>query len=86
MAAVAGILFTEAVGLPPWWKAGAEQYPIDNKTLILVEIATFAVLEGLRARGWEKTGEVRVLKQATVFELCYLCKGRKGESVVAGHV
>ncbi|KAL6784696.1 LHCA2 [Auxenochlorella protothecoides x Auxenochlorella symbiontica] len=57
MAAVAGILFTEAVGLPPWWKAGAEQYPIDNKTLILVEIATFAVLEGLRARGWEKTGE-----------------------------
>eukprot|EP00887_Chlorella_sp_A99_P000031 scaffold16.g31.t1 len=58
MAAVVGILFTDLVGLGPWWEAGAKvESQFDLKTLIAVEIAVFATLEGLRARGWERTGE-----------------------------
>lgn len=59
MAAVVGILFTDLIGLPNWWEAGAKvESSFDLKTLIAVEIAVFAVLEGLRAKGWERTGEV----------------------------
>lgn len=58
MAAVAGILFTDLVGLPKWWEAGAQQYAIDNQTLALIEIAVFAVLESKRYEGYKKTGEV----------------------------
>jgi hypothetical protein len=57
MAAVAGILFTDLLGLGNWWEAGAQEYAIDTKTQLLVGIPLFAVLEGLRAKGWEKTGE-----------------------------
>ncbi|KAL4447795.1 hypothetical protein ABPG75_005014 [Micractinium tetrahymenae] len=58
MAAVAGILFTDLVGLGNWWEAGANvQSTFDLKTLIVIEIATFAVLEGFRVKAYEKTGE-----------------------------
>lgn len=56
MAAVAGILFTDLVGLPKWWEAGAQKYPIDNQTLALIEIAVFAFLEAKRYEGYKKTG------------------------------
>jgi hypothetical protein len=43
-----------------WWETGANvDSSFDLKTLIAVEIAVFAVLEGFRARAYEKTGEVR---------------------------
>lgn len=61
MAAVAGILFTDLVGLPNWWEAGAEPTPIDVKVLAAIEIAVFAVLEGARYEGFKKTGETGVL-------------------------
>jgi len=60
MAAVVGILFTELVGLPKWWLAGAEKYPIDNQTLAIIEIAAFAFLEGTRYAGYKKTGATGV--------------------------
>jgi len=59
MAAVAGILFTDLVGVGGnWWETGANvESSFDLKTLIAVEVAVFAVLEGFRARAYEKTGE-----------------------------
>ena len=58
MAAVAGILFTDAVGLPAWWSdAQTATYALDTKTQLAVGVPLFAVLEGMRARGWERTGE-----------------------------
>jgi len=61
MAAVVGILFTDLVGLPKFWLAGAESYPIDTKVLAAIEIAVFAVLEGKRYEGYKKTGECGLL-------------------------
>lgn len=46
------------VGLPKWWLAGAEKYPIDNQTLAIIEIAAFGFLEGTRYAGYKKTGAV----------------------------
>jgi hypothetical protein len=58
MAAVAGILFTDLVGLPAWWSdAQTATYALDTKTQLAVGVPLFAVLEGMRARGWERTGE-----------------------------
>mmetsp|Transcript_43680 Transcript_43680/g.130947 ORF Transcript_43680/g.130947 Transcript_43680/m.130947 type:complete len:246 (-) Transcript_43680:100-837(-) len=56
MAAVAGILFTDAVGLPKFWLAGAESYSIDTTTLALIEVAVIGILEGFRYGNWKKTG------------------------------
>ena len=61
MAAVAGILFTDLVGLPKFWLAGAEQYALDTKTLAIIEVAVFAVLEAKRYEGYKKTGETGFL-------------------------
>jgi hypothetical protein len=57
MAATAGILFTDAVGLPKWWEAGAADYGFDFKQLVAVQIAAMGVLEAARVRGFMKTGE-----------------------------
>ena len=57
MAAVAGILFTDLVGAGDWWTAGAKEYSLDTKTLLAVQIPTMAVLESMRVKGWEKTGQ-----------------------------
>ncbi|KAG2452487.1 hypothetical protein HYH02_002726 [Chlamydomonas schloesseri] len=64
MAAVVGILFTDAVGLPKFWTAGAEKYALDNQTLALIEVAVFAVLEGKRYEIYKKTGETGLLSFA----------------------
>ena len=57
MAAVAGILFTDLVGAGDWWTAGAKEYSLDTKTMLAVQIPTMAVLESMRVKGWEKTGQ-----------------------------
>ncbi len=49
------------VGLPKWWEAGALEYPIDNKTLAIIELVVFAFLEGKRYEGYKKTGAVSPL-------------------------
>ncbi|KAH7615686.1 putative Photosystem I chlorophyll a/b-binding protein 6, chloroplastic [Nannochloris sp. 'desiccata'] len=59
MAAVAGILAEDLLGRGDWWTAGAQEYAVDIKTQLLVGIPTFIVLEGLRARGFEKTGDFK---------------------------
>ena len=47
------------MGLGDWWTAGARvESSFDLKTLIAVEVAVFAVLEGFRVKAYEKTGEV----------------------------
>ncbi|KAF6256350.1 light-harvesting protein of photosystem I [Scenedesmus sp. NREL 46B-D3] len=62
MAAVAGILFTDLVGLPKFWLAGAEDYPIDNKVLLAIEVVVMAILEGKRYEGYKKTGEEQLVR------------------------
>jgi len=57
MAAVAGILFTDLIGAGDWWTAGAKDYALDIPTQLAIGIPTMAILEALRAKGWEKTGE-----------------------------
>jgi hypothetical protein len=57
MMAVAGIIFTDAVGKGPWWTAGAEPTPIPFNTLVAIEVAVMAVLESKRIRGWKETGK-----------------------------
>lgn len=61
MAAVAGILFTDLVGLPKFWLAGAETYALDTKTLVIIQVAVFALLEAKRYEGYKKTGETGFL-------------------------
>lgn len=59
MAAVAGILVQEALGRGDWWTAGAQEYPVDLKTQLAVGIPTMAILEALRAKGFEQTGDYK---------------------------
>lgn len=61
MAATTGIIFTDAVGLPEWWEAGAQKYALDTPTLLAIELALFAILEAKRYEGWKKTGGAGVL-------------------------
>mmetsp|Transcript_5294 Transcript_5294/g.14761 ORF Transcript_5294/g.14761 Transcript_5294/m.14761 type:complete len:253 (-) Transcript_5294:118-876(-) len=61
MMAVAGILFTDAFGIGPWWEAGTKEYALPTSTLVAVEVVVFAILEGKRIEGWKKTGESGVL-------------------------
>jgi len=56
MMAVVGILFTDLVGLPKFWLAGAETYAIDNQTLAIIEVVVLGALEAMRYNGWKKTG------------------------------
>lgn len=58
MAAVAGILFTDALGLPNWVNAGAEaDLLLPLPTLIGIEIVLFALIEAKRYEGFKKTGK-----------------------------
>jgi hypothetical protein len=58
MAACAGILFTDAVGLPNWVTAGAEADMIlPLPTLIGIEVVLFALVEYKRYEGFKKTGK-----------------------------
>jgi len=63
MAAVAGILFTDATGVlgGKWWEAGLQQYAFDNQTLAIVQIAVFAFLESARYDIYKKTGKCGLL-------------------------
>jgi len=61
MAAVAGILFTDLVGLPKFWDTSALSFPIATPVLLAIGVAVFAVLEGKRYEGYKKTGECGVL-------------------------
>lgn len=61
MAAVAGILFVDLVGQPKWFVAGAEDYPLDVKTQLLIGAPLFALLEARRYEGYKKTGETGVV-------------------------
>eukprot|EP01023_Acetabularia_acetabulum_P025781 TRINITY_DN245_c0_g2_i1.p2 TRINITY_DN245_c0_g2~~TRINITY_DN245_c0_g2_i1.p2 ORF type:complete len:298 (-),score=70.25 TRINITY_DN245_c0_g2_i1:233-1000(-) len=57
MMAVAGILFTDAFGLPKFWLAGAEQYAIGFVPLLAIEIVVMGLLEYQRFKGWKETGK-----------------------------
>ena len=57
MAATAGILFTDLIGLGNWWEAGAKTYPLDLKSLIIVELLVMAIFEAKRYENIMKTGE-----------------------------
>ena len=58
MHATAGILFTDAVGLPKFWEAGeAALGDWDIKTLIGIQIVVMGFLEASRIRGFMATGE-----------------------------
>jgi hypothetical protein len=57
MSAVAGILFTDAIGQGNWWEAGAKPYWLDTQTQLAVGVPVMAVLEAMRVKGWERTGE-----------------------------
>lgn len=57
MAAVAGILFTDLVGLGNWWEAGANvQSSFDLKTLIIIEVGGRAGAAALRPAAGRRTG------------------------------
>eukprot|EP01025_Chloroclados_australasicus_P019991 TRINITY_DN209_c0_g1_i1.p2 TRINITY_DN209_c0_g1~~TRINITY_DN209_c0_g1_i1.p2 ORF type:complete len:286 (+),score=55.80 TRINITY_DN209_c0_g1_i1:101-859(+) len=57
MMAVAGILFTDALGLPKFWLAGAEKYAIGFVPLIAIEVVVMGLLEYQRYKGWKQTGK-----------------------------
>lgn len=61
MAATAGILFTDAVGLPKWWEAGAVDYGMDFQQLVGFQVVAMSILEAARTRGFMKSGESGVL-------------------------
>jgi light-harvesting complex I chlorophyll a/b binding protein 5 len=62
MAAVAGILATDLLGKPKWFDAGAQDYWIDNNSLLAIEFLVLGFLELKRFQvgaGWGLTGEPR---------------------------
>jgi hypothetical protein len=62
MMAAAGILFTEAVGLGPWWTAPARGvYPLPFATGVVVSHAIMAVFEYKRITNFQKYGETGFL-------------------------
>lgn len=64
MHATAGILFTDAVGLPKFWEAGEVAIAdsgFDLKTLIGFQIIIMGFLEAARTRGFMATGESGVV-------------------------
>ncbi|EFN54677.1 hypothetical protein CHLNCDRAFT_24450 [Chlorella variabilis] len=56
MAAVAGILFTDVLGKPKWFEAGAQEYWMDNNALLAIEFLVLGFLELKRFQGWKETG------------------------------
>ena len=62
MHATAGILFTDAVGLPKFWEAGeAALGDWDLKTLVAIQVVVMGFLEAARIRGFMATGESGVV-------------------------
>jgi hypothetical protein len=62
MHATAGILFTDAVGLPKWWEAGEAALGDWNlQTLVAFQVVIMAFLEAARIRGFMTTGQSGVL-------------------------
>jgi len=62
MHATAGILFTDAVGLPKFWEAGeAALGDWDIKTLVAIQVVVMSFLEAARIRGFMATGESGVV-------------------------
>lgn len=64
MAAVAGILFTDLVGAPKFWEAGAEKYALDTNTLIAAEVVIMGLLEAFRYSAWKEKGTTGLLTMA----------------------
>merc|ERR1711966_238153 len=58
MMAVTGCAFTDAVGLPKWWEAGASlEGGLSFEALVAVQVVMMTFLEGKRIEGWKATGE-----------------------------
>lgn len=57
MAAVAGILATDALGLPAWYEAGAREYALPPAALLAVQAPLFGFLESKRLEGFLATGK-----------------------------
>jgi hypothetical protein len=57
MAAVAGILFTDAVGLPKWYEAGALEYGIPPLAQLAILAPVMGFLETKRLEGFLATGQ-----------------------------
>lgn len=56
MAACAGILFTEFVGKPAWFEAGALEYWMPVPALFALQMLIIGFLETKRFQGWKETG------------------------------
>ena len=61
MAAVAGILFTDAVGKGNWFEAGAQEYGIPPLALLAIQAPILGFLETKRLEGWLATGQSGVV-------------------------
>jgi hypothetical protein len=57
MAAVAGILFTDLLGLPKWYEAGAQPYGIPPIALLAIMAPVMGFLETKRLEGFLATGK-----------------------------
>jgi len=57
MAAVAGILATDLLGLPKWYEAGAQQYGIPPIALLAIMAPVMGFLETKRLNGFLATGK-----------------------------
>lgn len=56
MAAVAGILFTDLIGKPKWFEAGAEEYWMPFPALLATTFLFTGFFELKRYNGWAETG------------------------------
>lgn len=70
MTAVAGILFTDAVGLPKWTEAGAAvDLPFGGiGPLLTIQFGTFAVLESFRWNRWKAVGDMNCVGPIAPFD------------------
>eukprot|EP00878_Enallax_costatus_P043886 GHUV01051987.1.p1 GENE.GHUV01051987.1~~GHUV01051987.1.p1 ORF type:complete len:185 (-),score=46.19 GHUV01051987.1:122-676(-) len=64
MAAVAGIMGQELLGVSPeWWNAGAKDYGIPMTPLLAVEFLIMGFLETKRYQGFKETGSSGLINQ-----------------------
>lgn len=62
MAATAGILFTDALGVGgKWYETGAQDFGFPIPALLAIEFLVLGFLETTRYDGWKKTGKARVV-------------------------
>jgi len=86
MTAMTGIFFTEAIGKPVWFEAGAESYALDFTTLAVLQVVVMGIFEFKRWEGFQKTGSSGLLASYPFDPLGYKSPAFEKAEVMNGRI